>query len=347
MKIGIIFFVFWLLSGVSPTLAQTETPTPQTQRIHAHEALSSGNPRQTVELAKVVLSKAPDDFQMLILLSLAHTELGQHKAAAAAAQRAFRAGRTSDEKLQATRLVAGAKYNTGQYIGAEWWLRKGANHANSPENANVLAKEFHAVRQRNPLRFRIGFSVAPSNNINGGTEAETFTLGDYGFIFDPSSRALSGIEYSGDAQLSYRLSESSEQLTKIGLYIYGRTYSLSSTSQDEVPDAVGSDYSLGLVELSLDHRRMLFDGLGPTTISLHSGQVWYGGEELWRYNKLAASQNFPIGQDASATLGASVEKQVGLTKDQPDTTIYELQAVYAHLLANQDILRIGSQVSFQ
>jgi len=276
MKIRNIFFVFWLVSGVSQALAQSETPTTKTQRKHALEVLSNGNPSRTIELANNVLSKAPDDFQMLLLLSLAHTELGQHKAAAAAAQRAFRAGRTSDEKLQATRLVAGAKYSSGQYIAAEWWLRRGQNYADSPEDIDVLAKEFHAIRQQNPLRFRIGFSVAPSNNINGGTEEETFMLGEYEFIFPPERRSLSGIEYSGEAQLSYRLSKSNQQVTKASLYLYGRTYSLSFASQKEVPDATGGDYSLGLVELSFDHRRMLFDGLGPTTVSLHSGQVWYG-----------------------------------------------------------------------
>jgi len=330
-----------LLTGVSPLFAEPTMLTLEQQRARAGQALAEGDPALSVALAERVLSYNPRDFQTLYVLSLAHSQLGQNEAAANVAQRAFRAGKTNNEKLQAARIVAAAKFRDGQFTRAEWWLRRGANYAKTPEDAAIVAQEFQAIRQQNPLSMRFGFSIAPSNNINGGTEDTTFNLGDFQFIFDPSSLALSGVEYSGDVELSYRLSQSPNHITQAGLYLYGRTFSLSSASQATVPNVSGSDYALGLVELSLSHRRLLFDGLGPSGISLHTGQVWYSGNPLWRYNKLSVSQDFPIGHTASATIQASVEDQTGLDIIQPDSTVLVLQGSYARRIANQDVIRLS------
>jgi len=324
-----------------PLWSQVAKPTQKQVHTLVEQALTMKDAKLTVELADSLLSQDASDFQALLLLSLARTKLGQHKAAATAASRAYRAGQTSDEKLQAARIAGGARFNAGQYTRAEWWLRRAANHAKTVDTSTIVQQEFQAIRQQNPLSVRLGLSVAPSNNINGGSEEEFFYLDNFKFIFSPNNRALSGVEYSGDIELSYRISKSQNQTTSIGAYLYGRTYSLSSESQATVPDISGSDYALTLAEVSLNHRRILIDGLGPTGASMHTGQIWYGGNPLWRYNRLALSQGFLINQRSSAMIRTFVEKQDALDNIQPDTTVYDIQGIYARRLANQDIVQLS------
>lgn len=337
----VILSAIWIIAGVATLAAQPDARTLEQLRTRAGQALSNGDAALSVALAESILAESPSDFQALVLLSLANLQLDRTEAAAKAARRAYLAARNSSEKLQAARIAASARFRNRHHTRAEWWLRRGANHAKTPDEVSIVEKEFRAIRQSNPLSVRLGFSIAPSSNINGGATDRTFTLGDFEFVFNPSSLALSGIEYSGDLELSYWLSQSPNHITQAGFYLYGRTYTLSSASQATVPNLSGSDFGQDQVEASLSHRQLLFDGLGPTGISLRTGQVRYGREPYWRYNKLTLSQNFPVGQIATATVLASVEDQTSLINAYPDTTIYELRGNYAQGLPNQDILRLS------
>lgn len=333
VAVGLLTFAtpLWAQSAVL-SLAQTYT--------RAEQALSDGSPATTIDLANSILRQNPNDFQALFLLSLGYSETDQHDAAANAATQAYRAALNDEERLISARVAGAAYFATGQFTRAEWWLRRAANNVETDDEAQLVRQEFDAIRDANPLSARFGFSVAPSNNINGGSKEAFFTLGDIVFEFGPKSRALSGIEYSGYADLSYRLSRGENHITKAMVYLHGRTYSLSPSSQATVPDVSGSDYAYAVAELSLNHRQMLFDGLGPTGVSVSVGQIWQAGSPLWRYSEFSLSQNFSIGQNASALIRASIENRAALDSIQSDTTIYDLQGIYAVRLGNQDTLRL-------
>lgn len=160
------------------------------------------------------------------------------------------------------------------------------------------------------------------------------------FEFGPEARALSGVEYSLSADLSYRLSSNQDHITEASFYLYGRTYTLSSASQATVPDISGSDFAYAVAEASLSHRHYLFDGLGPTGVELNIGHIWSGGHPLWQYYEVSLSQGFNIGTNGSATILASVENRVAQDEVQSDTVVYKLQGFYAHRFGNQDNLRL-------
>ncbi len=339
--LGVAASITWLFACAVPAGAEP-VPNPNTQQHEAAiQAFNADNHDLAVKISRQILTKSPDDFLAHYLEAFSLSEMGAHKTAVAAAKRAFRFAKTDNDRLLAARVAASTLFKGGHYTRAEWWLRRAANNTATPQEARVVSREFQAIRQKNPLALRLGFSIAPSNNINGGTEARAFSLGEFDFIFGEDSRSLSGIEYSGDIEVSYRLSESAKQITHAGLYLFGRTYSLSSASQDAAPDLSGGDYALGLAEVSLSHKRRIFDGLGPTGISAHFGQVWYGGDPLWRYGKLALSQSFPIGQSTEVTLQGSVEKQIGLDIAHPDTRVLNIRGTYARRLDNMDTLRFS------
>lgn len=337
----VTLFALWVLSGVFPASAQVAVPPDAALRQQAEQSLTGGDPATTIALAEQLLQRDPEDYQALVLLALAQIELGQQIEAAEAAGRAFRAGPADDQKLQAARIAAAARFNAGQYTQAEWWLRRASNHTRSEEETAQLRDEFQVVRQNNPISARLNFSISRSNNINGGAEDAFFFLDDFLFILGPASRALTGTEYSGEAELSYRFAQGADHASFLGLYLFGRTYTLSSASQATVPDVSGSDYALGVAEVSLTHRRLVFEGLGPTAVSVHTGRIWYGGDPLRRFNRLVVAQDIAMSESAAATVRALVEDQRSESELQPDTVVYDLQGTLARKLTNSDVMRFS------
>ncbi len=321
--------------------SQDQSKTLDAQRAQAGAALSAGDAATSARLAAGVVALRTNDAQAFYLLSLAQMQLGQHKSAAQSAGQAFKYATTAENKVEAARVAAAAKFQLRRYTQAEWWIRRGLNHTESADQVAQLQQEFRAIRAQNPLTVRAGFSVAPSNNINGGTEDATFALGNFQFVFNPTSRSLSGVEYSADLDVRYRLAQSPNAMTEVGVYAYGRTYSLSSSSKAAAPGVSGADFALGLVEVSLSHQRLLFPKLGPSGITLHQGQVWSGGDPVWRYQKLSLSQGIAINSNASAAVFASVEEQTGLRPSQPDARVTFAQGSYANRLGNGDVVRLA------
>ena len=287
---------------------------------------------------------APDDgsaYGTARARALCHLRADAPRKAAQFAARAYRLARTPQEQLDAARISSAARFGAGHHVRAEWWLRRAANHAETDAEIAQIRQDFQTVRQQNPLDIRFDVSIAPSDNINGGARDQLFFLDDFAFLLAPSSLALSGIEYAAAADLSYRLSQGPTHRTSAGLYLFGRTFSLSAPARAAAPDVSGSDYALALAEASLTHERILAPNLGPTYGSLALGQVWYGGDRLWQHARVSLGQTVFLGQNASASLEGSVEFQKSQDPIQPDATLHELRAGYARRLANQDTVRIG------
>lgn len=261
-------------------------------------------------------------------------------------QSAYASATSDTERLQAARIVSAAYFGMGRYFAAQFWLRRATNHAQTPQDALQLREDMSAIRKANPIATNLSFSIAPSDNVNGGAADKTFSLGDFTFEFAPSSLALSGIEYSGQVDLLYNLGESATGVTAAGLSFYGRTYSLSQSAKEAAPGVSGSDYAFTQVEASLRHRQNLFDGLGPSEIAVQAGKTWYGGDPLRTYARLGLSQDFVLGQDAALTISGFAENQNALSTAQVDTRVYDLKGIYAQRLANQDVLRLTLQRRF-
>ncbi len=283
----------------------------------------------------------------LMQAALVQSEQGQFKAAARLAGQAFRASDDRVQKLQAARLAAGARLQARQFTQSEWWLRRAANYAGSVEEANRVKQDFQSVRAQNPLSAQLSFSIGPSDNINGGATDRFFYLDQIKLELPASALALSGVEVSGSADIKYVVAQGPRHRTSVGAYLYGRTFALSGASKSAVPDALGSDYALTQLDLSVSHLRFLFEGQGPSGVSFHTGQTWYGGSGLWRYNRLAVSQELKAGDVSTVTLRGFVEGQRAIAAGQPDSTVYGAQAVYARRMGNLDVLRFALDSRFQ
>ncbi|WP_106746559.1 tetratricopeptide repeat protein [Yoonia maritima] len=334
-----IIFAILLCFGISVRNAHA---SPTDILSQSEQALVSGNPERARALADVVIDQEPSNYAALILLSLAHADLGADHASADAATYAYRVATTADQRLQAARIVASAHFKVGQYTRAQWWLRRAGNHIDTRQDAAKVQQEFTRIRTKNPLRVNLGFSVAPSDNINNGSESESFFLEglDFEFFLPESSLALSGIEYAGDVFAAYDLSQGPNHRTQLQGYIFGRTFSLSRKSQEAVPDISGNDYALMLTEAAINHSRLLQSGWGPTSVSAHIGKAWFSGDPLWDYRKLSLAQTIPEGVNDTLTIGGSFEDRTARRATQSDTQVTYLYASQHHIRTNQDKVTI-------
>lgn len=341
-----------LLFLSTPAFGQINTVQAQ-----AEAALVNGNPALAADLTAQLLETNPNDSAALFILALAQADLGDLRQSAVTAGLAYRTAPTERSRLQAAQLAGGARFSLKQYARAELWLRRAANHITTEQEAETVVRAFQRAQQANPLSLQFGAQITPSDNINGGSESETFRLEgiDIDFFLPPERLALSGTEYSASAQASYRLSQSAVQMTSVGGFLFGRTFTLSPETQEAIPDLSGSDLSQIFAEVSLTHRRQIFDDVGPTLVSLGFGRIWYGGEPYSEYRSFSLDQVFPISSDAQLRIGGGIKDQTALvpqfstvpgfdpTDSVPlgDPIIYDLRGTYARTLANNDGLQLS------
>lgn len=337
------------LSGAATAgVSQEATTELQTQ---AEAALVNGNPLQAAQLSMGILEANPDDFAALFILALAQSDLGQDALAAATAERAHNVAREDRSQFQAARLVASIRFSMGQYMRAEFWLRRAANHAKTEQDVQTVASEYRAANRANPLTLQFTASVAPSNNINDGSEDGVLNFETIGLsvLLPEDQLALSGIEFAGSARLNYRISEHDRQRTSLTGLLSGETYRLSqeakeilaSSPNEDVRAVEGTDFSTLLAEVGITHQRSGLSPLGPVSLSLNFGTYWEGPERLVNYQDLIVQHSIPIDDNDIFLIRASVRDQQALKSTLVDSMTYDLIGSYNRTLASGDQLSLS------
>ena len=295
--------------------AQAQTTLGQIQS-QAEAALVAGDPERTAELANAMLAVDPDQFAALFLLAVAQAELGQHREAARNASRAYNVAPTAKTRLQAARLAASERAELRQYVRAEFWLRRGANNISDDEDAEAIVRQFVAISQANPFSAQFNFSAAPTDNINGGAESETFRLegSPFDFFLPPERLPLEGTLYVADALIGYRLSENAIQRTSIDSYIYAQTGRLTSSAKERVPDFPEDSFDLLAVDLSLTHQRQFQGAPGPSLVRLGYGEVWNASGSISTSLSLSLGQVFVLSNGDQISIEGAYSEQESLSE---------------------------------
>jgi hypothetical protein len=259
----------------------------------------------------------PADADAAFLRALAAFETRDPKTAAIFAARAYGLAQTGPDRFEAARLAGRAHYNAGAFARSELWFRRAANHTSTATEAASVTADFRLAQQANPLTIALGTWVAPSDNINDGSEDPFFQLEGlpFDFVLPASRRALSGIEYGAEARFGYRLSQSARQRTSVGAYLSGQTYTLSSEAEAIAPELDGGDFAVGIAELSFTHERNFGAGLGPSSLSISAGRIWYGGDPTWNYRTLTLQQGFVVDETGRLTIRLSDTLQQAIGQD--------------------------------
>ncbi|MEM9971518.1 MAG: hypothetical protein AAF762_10525, partial [Pseudomonadota bacterium] len=311
----------------------------------AEAALVGGRPAEAAEAADRILAAQPGTYAALFVKSAALADLGQFTRAAEVAAEAHAAARTDPQRVSAAQLAASARFQAGHYTRAEWWLRRAANRASTSEEAAQIRVAFRAVRRENPLSVQLSFNAVPTSNFNGGSAGDTIDFEGLGTLdLAPERQALSGIEFSGDIRLGYRLSSDDVQTTRVEAYLYGRTYRPSDSAKRDVPGIDGDDYALGVGELSLSHRRLIFKDVGPTGVSVLAGQLHYGGQAYYNYRRLSLSQDVARPRGRTLSFFASREWQRGIEERYDDAEITRFATSWRTPRENGDTLRLTFEV---
>lgn len=226
------------------------------------------------------------------------------------------------------RQMAAIRYDQGQLLAAQWWLRRAANYAPDRAQADRNRDDFRQIREQARLRPSLSFNLRPASNINNGAQDRILSLGDITLVFPSSALALSGVEYSGRANLEWRISQSPKARSFVDLDLYGRSYVLSAQARDRAPNAKGSDYALTQVALGLTHLRQLRPNWGLTGLRVSFGNLRSGGQDLRRFRRVDLSQGFALSARSYLTASVFVEEQIPLRPDQPRATLRGLRADY-------------------
>ena len=343
------FWTLWLIVTVVTLPAHAQTAAPSLQQ-EAEAALIAGQPAETARLAQLILETQPDSFAPLFLLALGQSDLGDLPTAAKTGAQAYRAAASEAQRFEAARFVASTRFQAEQYTRAELWLRRAANHAQTVEERQSVAGAYQASVEANPLSLKFSAFVAPSDNINKGSEEGVLRLESIGvtFVLPEDRRSLSGVAFSASSELQYRISQSPQQETHLIGTFFSETYVLSSEAKSllasspnpDVRNIDGSDLAATTASVGISRQQNNISPLGPVKFGASFGTYLEGGERLVNFRDLSIEQIVPIDRINTFSLLVATREQDALSPTLLDSTAYDLVGTYNRVLANNDQLQL-------
>ena len=333
-------FVLALFGPSGPAMAGLETDSVTVSLAEAREiarrAVARGQAGLARHVALGLLEADPQDALALLVLSAAEARLGNVEAATQAGRRAFRAAPDDSHRFEAATLTAQALSLAGRHQQAKLWLRR-AGQAAPNDQARAMAKANHrAVSRASNLSMQFSLSVAPSSNVNNGSERDSVLILGQQFQLAGVNRALSGTEATLGAHLGWRLSETPTSRSEVTLRLVARKVRLSSEAKALAPGAQGSDYDYALVEAGFAHR--VRPGSTPLvwTFGTVAGHSWSGGRDLADYLRIEAGAEYALGRQSGFALKFGAERQ--WRRDDPSfgADILSVSATGVRVLENGD-----------
>jgi hypothetical protein len=336
------------LVATTPAFAQSSFSALQEQ---AEAALVTGQPTETLRLAQEMLRAEPESFIARYLLALAQADLNDAKSAALSGARAYAVATTEDTRFEAARFVAGAHFQAGQYTRSAFWLRRAANHTQSIADQQFIAEAYATTVATNPLSFQVTASVAPTDNINDGSDDGVLQLEgiDLTFVLPEDRRSLSGIAFSASTAVQYRLSQDTDQLTQLTGAISGDAFVLSdearallaSSPNPDVRSVDGGDFATVTARFGINRLQNNISPLGSVRFGAALGSYWEAGQRRVDFRDLSLEQIIPLSDASRFQLSALVRKQDALTPDLRDSTTYDLTGTFDRFLTNHDQLQFS------
>ncbi|MDX5384570.1 MAG: surface lipoprotein assembly modifier [Rhodobacterales bacterium] len=353
-----------LLAG-APALAQTAHPAPQPPmaevtlsldqaRAVAATALQQGDAALALQIGQGLLQADATDPLAHFIIAQALRQQGHPREARKAAALAYRHARTDIQKFEAAQLAARLSVDTKAFTRAQLWLRRSLLHAPDPAMRPRIAQDFRQVRAMDPLEFRLRLSLAPSSNVNNGSDSPYALIDGVPVIglLDGLSQALSGVTGTADLSLGYRLNGTQASETRALLRAYGSRVWLDDSARalaNSFPgaDVSNDDFSFALIEAGLRHVQRTGAGAdgGFVAIEGAAGRSWYGGDPYQRHVRLGLTQGIRLSDTTTLSLGAEAERRsFAQGFNQPIDTL-GLQASLGYRIANGD--RISLSVAWR
>ncbi|HSF65423.1 MAG TPA: hypothetical protein VLA78_13610 [Paracoccaceae bacterium] len=288
-------------------------------------------------LARDLLAVRPRDVTVLIVMSRALRAAGDPAGARDFAARALDAATTDAERFAAMTELAAAAHATGRPLVAQVWLRRAVQVAPSPALRDSAIRNYRAVAADNPLTVQLQFGVAPSSNVNNGSQADTVDIGGLDFVLNPDARALSGTEITAGVSLAYRHAGLGGLPARTGLALAVQEVRLSGSARAAAPEVEGDDYDQATVEWRFD--QALRPATAPVRLRFEArlGHSWYGGRDLSDYLRAGFGADWGDARRLTS-VALSWERQERLDLSSRSATILRLDAGRQWRLASGDAL---------
>ncbi|MBI1416398.1 MAG: DUF560 domain-containing protein [Limimaricola sp.] len=289
-----------------PAAASAPPPADAARaRAIAFELITLGRLDEAATLARSLITADPNDQAAWLALAQAERALQHPDAARQAAAKAWALAGSDAERFASATVTAQVLSSDGAYGRAQFWLRRAAQAAPTPEMKSRAIADFRLVRQMNPLTTEVTAAITPSSNINNGAKSARVAGGE---ISGPAL-ALSGLEYALSARLGYRLPGSASHGSRLGLSVQSLSYSLSQDARLIAPGVTGRDFAFQEVELSHDTQFRAGDAQSVTGLSFRLGANFYGGSPLSQFAGVTVSRQQAAGAGSMLGYGASLERR--------------------------------------
>lgn len=337
-----------LLGGAGAAHAQSAPTTridltiAQARQV-AVNALRAQRPQLTLRIAKGLLQRDAQDGFAYYLIAKASQQLGQPRDGRRAAARAFRFSKTDGDKFTSAQLAARLSYEGKRFTLAQYWLRRSVNHVQTPQHRQQVANDYNRLRTENPWNTQLRFSVAPSSNVNAGSDSNLSIIEGVPAVglLSRSAQALSGISAVADVTTAYRFSKNANHAAYLTGRVYSRQIRLSSAAARAVPGVRNRDFSATAVELGLRYvfRAKKHDGL--STVRATIGKNWYGGEPSSTFSRLGFEHSLRAAKRTRLTFSGSYERRDYERIGRAPAYISRFSANARHRLESGGALQIG------
>jgi tetratricopeptide (TPR) repeat protein len=301
--------------------AQAEDP-----RLRLVALAEAGLWAEAQALARDLLATRPRDVTVLIVLSRALRAAGDPAAARVHAARALDAAGTDAERFAALTELAAAAHAQGRPLAAQVWLRRAVQAAPDPALRDSAIRNYRAVAAGNPWTVQLQFGVAPSSNVNNGSQADTVDIGGLEFVLNPDAQALSGTEITAGISVARRHPGLSGLPARTGLAIALQEVRLSGSARAAAPEVEGDDFDQATVEWRFD--QALTPATAPLRLRLEArlGHSWYGGQDLSDYLRAGFGADWGDAGGTLTSVALSWERQDRLDLASRSATILRLDA---------------------
>ncbi|WP_297772149.1 hypothetical protein [uncultured Roseovarius sp.] len=285
----------------------------------AAQALAAGESRLAYDLSKGLLEAGKDNPRAHYYQALALAQARAFGPAERKAALAYWHSNTEEQRYQAANLAAQLSFADERLTGSQFWLRRAVDHAPDEVARARTVSAFQNVRARNPLRFDLRVSTAPSDNVNNGSNSPLNVIDGVPVVgnLSPSARALSGVITKAHGSLSYRIAQSEGRETRLRGRVTARRVDIS----DRVVGLSGDDLSSTLVELGVTQYLRGSRETVTWKFDLDGGRVWYGGDPLYDFARLGVARYQRLDERFLLSFGGSLEEQQDEAARGADSTI--------------------------
>ncbi|MFK7943536.1 MAG: hypothetical protein AB8B85_11570 [Paracoccaceae bacterium] len=335
-----------LLCG-APLAAQETDLTFDEARAIGQQAAINGDIELALALSSSLLQADPTDSFAWLIRSSALLQAQEHAAARDAAAEAHRNAPSGPLRYEAARLAALAATNEERFTIATWWLRRALIDAPNEAETERTLQDAAIVSSRNPWQTSVQLSFQPSDNVNGGVDEEFFEINGINTFgaLSRDSQPLSGWTSNLSFSTRYRLSQSEDHQTFVGLRANFRGVILSDESREELSESgrptSNSDYSYGTLSTFWSRDNAL--EVGDWGLEASVGARWLYGDWDETFVRVGVNRSIPL-SDYTLARG-SLWAEVNSPLDDRDD-VQKVGAVLSYTEVFPDIAVVSSTIGY-